>query len=217
MSMDEDERERFAAFLLRMRAASLDRRDLTAAFEATPRSIFVPAQWHAEAWSDRMVPIECGEALEGVDLQMRILAALDIEPGHRVLEIGTGSGFTAAVMARLAGRVLSVDRFKTLVEQARLRHETLGISTVVVRQADGAQGLAAEGPFDRIVAWAAYESLPRGFVDQLSTGGVMVAAIGPGDGIQAMERLAKLGSRFERSLVAEVRLQPMASGLAAAI
>ena len=217
MSMDEDERERFAAFLLRMRAASLDRRDLTAAFEATPRSIFVPAQWHAEAWSDRMVPIECGEALEGVDLQMRILAALDIEPGHRVLEIGTGSGFTAAVMARLAGRVLSVDRFKTLVEQARLRHETLGISNVVVRQADGAQGLAAEGPFDRIVAWAAYESLPRGFVDQLSTGGVMVAAIGPGDGIQAMERLAKLGSRFERSLVAEVRLQPMASGLAAAI
>lgn len=215
--MDEAERERFAAFLLRMRGARLDSRDLVAAVEATPRAAFVPPQWRADAWSDRSVPIECGETIEGIDLQMRALAALDLQPGCRVLEIGTGSGYTSAVMARLSARVLTLDRFRTLVQQAAQRHETLGITKVLARHADGAQGAAAEGPFDRIIAWAAYESLPRGFVDQLSSGGIMIAAIGPFEGVQAMEKMTKLGSRFEREVVAQVRFQPMATGLAAAI
>lgn len=215
--MDEAERERFAAFLLRMRSAGLDRRDLIAAVEATPRSSFVPGQWRADAWADRSVPIECGEAIEGIDLQMRVLAALDLQPDCRVLEIGTGSGYTAAVMARLAARVLTVDRFKTLAGQATQRHEALGISNVIVRQADGAQGMPVEGPYDRIVAWAAYEALPRGFVDQLSSGGVMIAAIGPAEGEQVLEKLTKLGSRFERETVAQVRFQPVGAGVAAAL
>jgi len=217
MTMDEAERERFAAFLLRMRTAGLDRRELIAAVEATPRSAFVPAQWVADAWRDRSLPIECGETIEGIDLQMRVLAALEIEPGHRVLEIGTGSGYTSAVMGRLAARVLTLDRYKTLAAQARQRHETLGLSNVMVRQADGTNGAPAEGPFDRIVVWAAYESLPRNFVDQLATGGIMAAAIGLADGVQQMERMAKLGSRFERSPLAEVRFQPVMSGVAAAL
>jgi protein-L-isoaspartate(D-aspartate) O-methyltransferase len=217
MIMDASDREKFAAFLLRMRSIGLDSRDLIAAIEATPRAAFVPAQWRSEAWSDRMVPIECGEAIEGIDLQMRVLAALAIEPGQRVLEVGTGSGYTAAVMARLAGRVLTLERFKTLVELARQRNEALGITNVIVRQADGTHGAPAEGPFDRIVVWAAYETLPRGFVDQLSSGGIMVAPIGPSEGVQVMEKLTKLGSRFEREAVTQVRLQPIASAVAAAI
>ena len=212
--MDAVERERFAAFLLRMRGGGLDRRELMAAVEATPRSGFVPPQWGADAWDERSIPIECGEAIEGLDLQMRVLAALDLQPDSRVLEIGTGSGFTAAVMARLAARVLTLERFRTLTQQATQRFEALGLGNVLARQADGAQGLPAEGPFDRIVAWAAYETLPRGFVDQLSSGGIMIAAIGPAEGVQAMEKLTKLGSRFEREKVAQVRLQPMAAGLA---
>ena len=214
---EEDERARFAAFVMRMRAAGIDHRPLMSAVEATPRLDFVPPQWSADALSDRMVPIECGEAIEGLDLQMRVLAALDVQPGHRVLEIGTGSGYTAAIMARIATRVLTLDRYKTLVEKARQRHETLGINNVLIRQADGSQGAMAEGPFDRIVAWAAYETLPRSFVDQLATGGIMVAPIGPAEDIQVMERLVKLGSRFERDVIANVRLQPMATGVAAAI
>lgn len=213
----EAERERFAAFLLRIRGAGLDRRELVAAVEATPRAGFVPAQWQADAWGERSVPIECGQAIEGLDLQMRILAALDLQPECRVLEIGTGSGFTAAVMARLSARVLTLDRFATLVGQATRRHEALGIANVIARQADGAQGLPAEGPFDRIVAWAAHETLPRGFADQLSSGGIMIAAIGPGEGVQAVEKLTKVGSRFEREQVAQVRFQPMTPGLAQAL
>ena len=215
--MDAAEREKFAAFLLRMRAAGLDRRELVAAVEATPRSAFVPAQWRADAWCDRSIPIECGQAIEGLDLQMRTLAALDLRPECRVLEIGAGSGFTGAVMARLCARVLCLDRFRTLCEQARQRHETLGIANALVRQADGTQGLPADGPFDRIVVWAAYEALPRAFVDQLSSGGVMVAAIGPGDGAQVLEKLTKVGSRFEREQLGEVRFQPVAAGIAQAI
>jgi protein-L-isoaspartate(D-aspartate) O-methyltransferase len=217
MSLDAAEREKFAAFLLRMRAAGLDNRNLATAIEATPRSAFVPGQWQAEAWSDRMLPIECGEAIEGIDLQMRVLAALDLQPGHRVLEVGTGSGFTSSVMARLATRILTLERFRTLVEQARQRQEALGIGNVIVRHADGSMGAAAEGPFDRIVVWAAYDALPRGFVDQLSSGGIMVAPIGPAEDVQLMEKLTKLGSRFEREPVARVRLQPITSGVAAAI
>lgn len=217
MTLGAAEREKFAALMLRLRSQGIGDRRLLDVVEATPRSAFVPAQWLEDAWSDRMVPIECGEAIEGIDLQMRILVALDIQPGHRVLEIGTGSGYTAALMARLAGRVLSLERFRTLVSLAAQRHEALGITNVVVRQADGTLGAAADGPFDRIVVWAAYEALPRNFVDQLATGGIMVAAIGPGEGVQIAEKLVKLGSRFERSALAEVRFQPIASGVAAVI
>lgn len=215
--MDEAERERFAAFLLRMRSSNLNHRDLMAAVEATPRSSFVPPQWRVDAWSERSIPIECGEAIEGIDLQMRVISLLNLEPGSRVLEVGTGSGYTSAVMSRLSARVLTLDRFRTLCDAARQRHETLGISNILVRQADGTNGAAAEGPFDRIVIWAAYESLPRGFVEQLSSGGVMIAPIGPADSIQTLEKLTKTGSRFERENVANVRLQPIASGIAAAI
>lgn len=215
--MDAAARERFAAFLLRMRGAGLDRRELVAAVEATPRAAFVPPQWQADAWSERSIPIECGQTIEGLDLQMRVLAALELQPDSRVLEIGTGSGFTAAVMARLAARVLTLDRFATLTAQATRRFETLSLANVLARQADGAPGVPAEGPFDRIVAWAAYDSLPRGFVDQLSSGGIMVAAIGPEEGVQAMEKLTKVGSRFGRETVADVRFQPMTPGLAQAL
>ncbi|WP_019170468.1 protein-L-isoaspartate(D-aspartate) O-methyltransferase [Pseudaminobacter salicylatoxidans] len=217
MNSPFDDREGFAAFLLRLRGRGIVPKDLIAAFEVTPRRAFIQPQWHDLAWSERMLPIECGETMEGADLQAAVIAALGIEPGSRVLEIGTGSGYTAAVMSRLAARVVTVDRFKTLSEQATQRFEALGIANAFVRQADGSNGLPGEGPFDRIVVWAAFESLPRPFVDQLSSGGVMVAPIGPAEGEQLMAKLTKLGSRFEREDIGVVRLQPMAQGIAAAI
>jgi protein-L-isoaspartate(D-aspartate) O-methyltransferase len=214
MSADALDREGFAAFMLRLRGRGLTDKAVLAAFEATPRRAFVPSQWQDFAWSDRMVPIPCGEALEGVDIQATVISALDLTSSVRVLEIGTGSGYTAAVIGRLAGRVLSLDRFKTLVGQARARMEPLGIGNVIFRHADGANGVPAEGPFDRIIAWASFDSLPRGFVDQLSSGGVMVAPIGPPDSPQMLVRLTKTGSRFEEQELGPIRLQPIAHGLA---
>jgi protein-L-isoaspartate(D-aspartate) O-methyltransferase len=216
MSQTLEDREGFAAFLLRLRGKGTAPKALIAAFEATPRSGFLAGQYHALAWSDRMLPIECGEAIEGADLQAMIIAALAMESGNRVLEIGTGSGFTAAVMARLAGRVVTIDRYKTLVEQARQRFDALGVTNIVARQADGANGLN-DGPFDRIVAWAAFDSLPRFLLDQLSSGGVVIAPIGPEEGEQVLAKLTKVGSRFEREDMGVVRLQPIMRGLAAVI
>ena len=217
MNAGNGDREGLAAFLLRMRGIGMDDRAVISAFEATPRRTFVPGQWQAHAWSQRMVPIACGEAMEGVDVQARAISALEPAPGLRVLEVGTGSGYTAAVLGRLCGRVISIDRFRTLAEQARQRIDALGLGNVVVRHADGHAGLPAEGPFDRIVVWSSFEALPREFVDQLSTNGVMVAPIGPPDGEQVLSKLAKIGSRFERQDLCTVRFQPIVSGIAAAL
>lgn len=217
MNDTPDQLEAFASFLLRLRGKGIVAKELISAFEATPRHAFVPDRWRGAVWSDGMIPIECGEAVEAPDLQAQIIAALAIEPGHRVLEVGTGSGFSAAVMARLAARVLTVERYKTLTELARQRFEALGIANAFVRQADGSLGLPAEGPFDRIIVWAAFDALPRNFTDQLASGGVMITPIGPDEGEQTLAKLTKIGSRFEREDIGCVRLQPIVRGVAAAI
>ena len=217
MSGKLTDRERFAAFLMRMRAKGITDANLLDAFEATPRRGFVPAAFADAAYSDRTVPIDCGEVIEGLDLQAMVLNALNIDPAHRVLEVGTGSGFTAAVMSHMAQRVSTADRFKNLCEQARSRMEALRITNVNIRHADGRNGLNGEGPFDRIVVWAAFDSLPRAFVDQLATGGVMICPIGPAEGEQTLARLAKVGSRFERDDLMNVRFQPIGTALAAAL
>lgn len=217
MNQPIDDREGFAAFLLRLRGRGTVPKALIAAFEATPRRGFLAPHFHQIAWSDRMLPIECGEAIEGADMQAAVIAALAIEAGNRVLEIGTGSGYTAGVMSRLAARIVTIDRYKTLVEQARQRFEALGIGNVIVRQADGSGGLPAEGPFDRIVAWAAFDSLPRFLLDQLSSGGIVIAPIGPEEGEQVLAKLTKVGSRFEREDIGLVRLQPILRSVAAII
>jgi protein-L-isoaspartate(D-aspartate) O-methyltransferase len=111
---------------------------------------------------------------------------------------------------------LTLDRYKTLCKQAQQRHEACGLSNILVRQADGADG-AADGPFDRIVVWAAFEELPRRFVDLLASGGIMVAPLGPGDDVQIMARFTKIGSRFERVDLEFVRLQPLIRGIAQAL
>lgn len=215
--MTMDDREGFAAFLLRLRGRGTAPKALIAAFEATPRRGFLSAQFHSIAWSEGMLPIECGEAIEGADLQAAVIAALAIEPGNRVLEIGTGSGYTAAVMSRLAARVVTVDRYKTLTEQAKQRFEALGIGNVIARQADASNGLPNEGPFDRILAWAAFDSLPRFLLDQLSSGGIVIAPIGPEEGEQVLAKLTKVGSRFDREDIGMVRLQPILRSIAAVI
>ncbi|MCK9550578.1 protein-L-isoaspartate(D-aspartate) O-methyltransferase [Aquamicrobium lusatiense] len=215
--MTDEDREGFAAFLLRLRGKGTVPKALIAAIEATPRRGFLAPQFSNVAWSERMLPIECGEAIEGADIQAAILAAMGLEPGMRIMEIGTGSGYTAAVMSRLAGRIITVERYKTLAEQARQRFDALGISNVIVRHADGSNGLHNEGPFDRIVVWAAFESIPRFLLEQLSSGGLVIAPVGPAEGEQLVAKLTKVGSRFEREDIGVVRLQPLIPGIASVI
>lgn len=217
MNTGSVDREGFAAFLLRARAKGISDNGLYSAVEAVPRGQFVPEDHVDAVWSNQSIPIGCGESIEALDLQALVLSQLGVVAGHRVLEIGTGSGFTAAVMAKMGAKVKTVDRFKTLVTEAQDRFVSLGLGNAVAWQADGSKNMASEGPFDRIVVWAAFETLPRKFVDTLATGGVMIAPIGPAEGEQKLAKLTKIGSRFEREDIGTARLQPLVKGAAAAL
>jgi len=208
------EKEGFAALVLRLRAEGVSDLDLLTAVEQTPRSLFVPPQFAEQAYSSRTIPIECGSFLEGVDLAVRILHHLKIKPGQRVLEVGTGSGFMSAVMARMAERVLTIDRYKTLTTNAQRRIDSLGLRNVIIRQADGSAGLQGEGTFDRIVVTAAFNSMPRFYTDQLVSGGSMIAPLMISENECRLVRLTKTGSRFEREELFDTPYLPIVPRLA---
>ncbi|MBY5351094.1 protein-L-isoaspartate(D-aspartate) O-methyltransferase [Rhizobium leguminosarum] len=208
------EKEGFAALVLRLRAEGISDLDLLTAVEQTQRSQFVPPQFADDAYSSRSIPIECGSFIEGIDFAVRILHHLKLKPGQRVLEIGTGSGFTAAVMGRMAERVLSVDRYKTLTTAAQRRMESLGLRSVIIRHADGSAGMQGEGTFDRILVTAAFNAMPRFYTDQLVSGGSMIAPLMISENECRMVRLTKTGSRFEREELFDAPYLPIVPRLA---
>ena len=208
------EKEGFAALVLRLRAEGISDLDLLTAVEQTPRTQFVPPQYVQNAYSSRTIPIDCGSFMEGSDFTVRALHHLRIMPGQRILEIGTGSGFTAAVMGRLAERVLTIERYKTLTTAAQKRMEALSLRNVIIRQADGSNGLQGEGTFDRIFVSAAFSAIPRFYADQLVSGGSMMAPLMVSDTTCRMIRLTKTGSRYEREDLFEAPYLPMMSQVA---
>ncbi len=211
------EKEGFAALVLRLRSEGISDLDLLTAVEQTPRSQFVPPPLAEDAYSSRTVPIDCGAFMEGADLAVRLLHRLQVKPGHRVLEIGTGSGFTAAVIGRIAERVLTVERYRTLVTLAQTRIDALGLRNVIVRQADGSNGMPGEGTFDRIFVTTAFPALPRFYAEQLTHGGSMVAPLVVDENTCMMMRLTKTGSRFEREDLFTVPFLPVIPHIAAAL
>lgn len=211
------EKEGFAALALRLRGQGINDIDLLTAVEQTPRTLFVPPQFAGDAYSSRLLPIECGSFVEGVDLAVRLLHVLNLKTGQRVLEVGTGSGFTAAVMGRLTERVLTVDRYRTLVTGAQQSIEKAGIRNVIVRQADGSNGMPGEGTFDRIFVTAAFPAMPRLFAEQLVSGGMLLAPVMVSDTECRMLKLVKTGSRFDREDLFQVPYLPMVPHLAQAL
>lgn len=211
------EKEGFAALVLRLRSEGISDLDLLTAVEQTQRSLFVPPSAAEDAYSSRTIPIDCGAFMEGADLAVRLLHRLQVKPGQRVLDIGTGSGFTAAVLGRMAERVLTVDRYKTLTTGAQGRMDKLGLRNVVVRQADGINGMPGEGTFDRILVTGAFTAMPRFYAEQLVSGGAMIAPLIQEDGTCLMVRLTKTGSRFDREDLFTVPYLPLVPRIAAAL
>lgn len=209
------EKEGLASLMLRLRGEGISDRTLILAAEQTPRSLFAPPAYSDLAYSGRTLPLDCGEYMEGADLSLRMLHLLRIGAGQRVLEIGTGSGFTAAVMARIVDRVVTIDRYRTLSQLAGQKFDHLGLKNIVVQVGNGLDKDAVDGTFDRILVTAAFDSMPRLFVEKLVSRGVMITAIGPADDQQMLVRLTKTGSRFEREDLFPVRFQPLLSGAAA--
>lgn len=211
------DREEFAALVMRLRADGVSNAALFNAVEQVPRTLFVPPRFAREAWSRYSIPIDCGAFAEGVDLAVKLVHLLNISADHRVLEIGTGSGYTAAVMGKLCQRVLTVDRYRTLVENAHGRFGKTGGGNIFSRQADGMNGLAGEGTFDRILVTAAFTSMPRMFAEQLVPGGEMLAPMMLEDGRCMMIRFTKVGVRFERTELFEAPYLPLESHMASAL
>ncbi|MGL4404326.1 MAG: protein-L-isoaspartate(D-aspartate) O-methyltransferase [Notoacmeibacter sp.] len=215
MKLTLSDREGFAAFILRARAAGINNASLFSAIEAIPRRAFVPPMAANLAYGARSIPIDCGETLEGLDLQAKMISYLNVDAKCRVLEVGTGSGFTGALLGALSARVVSIDRYHRLAEAARLRIEQLTIKNVVIRQEDATALDANAGTFDRIISWSAFETLPRQFLDLISANGVMVTPVGASETVQRIVRLTKIGSRFEREDLGEGRFTTIQGGLAA--
>ena len=133
-----------------------------------------------------------------------------------MLEIGTGSGYQAALLAHLAKKVTTLDRYRTLVEKAKTRLDTLKITNVLASHADGMAGLS-NALFDRIVINGSLPEAPKHLIEQLASNGVMIVPVGPGDGVQHLTRMTKVGSRFNNEVLAEVRMQPLKPGVSKAI
>jgi protein-L-isoaspartate(D-aspartate) O-methyltransferase len=139
--------------------------------------------------------------------------ALDVQPRHKVLEIGTGSGYQAAILSQLARRVYSIDRFKRLVTEAQSVFDALGIANITAMTADGSYGLAEQAPFDRILLTAAAEDPPSPLLAQLRVGGIMVLPVGQSDTVQSLIRVTRLEKGFDYEELRPVRFVPLIEGL----
>jgi protein-L-isoaspartate(D-aspartate) O-methyltransferase len=201
-------------FLLGLRQRGIRDIDVLRALETVPREIFVDPADRDVAWEDRALPIACGQTISQPSLVATMTEALDIQRDHTVLEIGTGSGYQAAILAKLAKRVVTLERFRTLAEQAEARLKRLGLTNVEVHVADGSLGWPESAPYDRIIITAAAAAIPPAVFEQLAVGGIMIAPVGPEGEVQELLRITRTAAgRDERALL-PVRFVPLLPGVA---
>jgi protein-L-isoaspartate(D-aspartate) O-methyltransferase len=213
---DEDALQR-ADFVAALRQRGIRDERVLAAMAAVPREIFVEAPHVARAYADQALPIACGQTISQPYVVAAMTEALAVGDRDKVLEIGTGSGYQTAVLARLARRVYTIDRYRTLVAAAAARFGALGIPNITMMTADGMLGWPAQAPFDRIIVTAAGPELPPALVEQLKEGGILVAPIGPHGGEQRLCRFEKRDGELSRTDLFGVRFVPLVAGKATAM
>jgi protein-L-isoaspartate(D-aspartate) O-methyltransferase len=201
-------------FLLGLRRRGIADQAVLRAMDEVPRAQFVEAEFADRALADQALPIACGQTISQPYVVAYMTEQLAVRPHHRVLEIGTGSGYQAAVLSRLAREVVSVERYRTLAEQARGRLKALGYDNVEVVVDDGLAGVPAKAPFDRIVVTAAADRVPQTLLDQLADDGIMVLPLGPHRGSQHIVKLTKSQTGVVRENLIAVRFVPLLPGQA---
>lgn len=201
-------------FLLALRRRGIMDQAVLRAMDEVPREHFVGDPQASSAYADQALPIACGQTISQPYVVAYMTEQLRVAPSHRVLEVGTGSGYQAAVLSRLAREVVSVERYRTLAEAARIRLATLGYRNVEVVLGDGMVGLPARAPFDRIIVTAAAEQIPQALSEQLADGGIMILPLGPHDGAQQLVRLTRSASGLQRENLIAVRFVPLLPGRA---
>lgn len=210
MSFDADTKMQFL-YALRSKGVT-DTRVLTA-MEQVDRAAFVRGIFADRAYEDMPLPIACGQTISQPSVVGLMTQALQVNPRDKVLEIGTGSGYQAAILSKLARRVYTIDRYRSLVEKARQIFADQQIANIITFTADGSYGLPDQAPFDRILLTAAAEDPPGPLLAQLRVGGIMVLPVGQSDAVQSLIRVTRLDTGYEYDELRAVRFVPLLEGL----
>jgi protein-L-isoaspartate(D-aspartate) O-methyltransferase len=206
--------ERKMAFLYALRSKGvMDQRVLTA-MEKVDRGAFVTGHFAERAYEDMPLPIACGQTISQPSVVGMMTQALDVQPRHKVLEVGTGSGYQAAILSHLGRRVYTIDRHAQLTRSVRKLFEQQGIANITVVTGDGSFGLAEQSPFDRILVTAAAEDPPGPLLAQLREGGIMVVPVGQSDAVQTLIKVTRTPEGFDYEELMPVRFVPLLEGLA---
>ncbi len=201
--------------IMHLRASGITDTRTLAAIERVPREAFVPELFLDQAYENRALPIGHGQTLSQPEIVAVMTQALAVGPRHKVLEIGTGSGYQTAVLARLARRVYTIERHRALLVEAERRLAALRLMNVTARAGDGSRGWPEQAPFDRIIVTAAAREMPYALIGQLKEGGILVAPVGPERGDQELYRVTRTAQGEMRERLGLVRFVPLIAGVAA--
>ena len=204
---------RMIQLVMSLRGGGVTDMSVLAAMERTPREVYVPERFSDQAFDDRPLPIDCGQTISQPLIVGLMTQALKIGDRDKVLEIGTGSGYQAAILSKLARRVYSVERYRTLSRIAEERFHAQGINNIVTRIGDGSLGWPEQAPFDRIILTASAPQRPDRILEQLRDGGIAVAPVDR-DTKQVLVRYNKIDGEITETDLMTVRFVPLVKGVA---
>ena len=205
--------EQIMRFVYTLRSKGVRDAAVLQAMERIDRGAFLRGVFAERAYDDTPLPIACGQTISQPSVVALMTEALEVGPRDKVLEIGTGSGYQAAVLSQLARRVYTVERHRRLVGEARAVFDRLGLSNITVVHGDGCFGLPDQAPFDRILVTAAAEDPPGPLLAQLREGGVMVLPVGQSDTVQRLIRVRRSAEGLDYEELRPVRFVPLVEGL----
>ena len=198
--------------VMRLRQAGISDTGVLSAIERIPREAFVPPSFQDQAYEDRTLPIGQGQTLSQPQVVARMTQALKLDRRLKVLEVGTGSGYQAAILSRLCRRLYTIERYRALTEEAEERFRALRLHNITTRVGDGSLGWPEQAPFARIIVTAAAAGVPGTLVDQLADGGLMVVPVGRPGAEQVLLRLSRDGDALHEESLGGVRFVPLVAG-----
>ncbi|MGB5559051.1 MAG: protein-L-isoaspartate(D-aspartate) O-methyltransferase [Paracoccaceae bacterium] len=207
------EAERKMQFLFALRSKGVTDKRVLEAMEKIDRGAFVRGHFTDRAYEDMPLPISCGQTISQPSVVGLMTQALHVQPRDKVLEVGTGSGYQAAILSQLARRVYTVDRHRRLVMAAKEMFDELNLTNITAFAADGSHGLPDQAPFDRILVTAAAEDPPGPLLAQLRIGGIMVVPVGQSDAVQSLIKVTRSETGFDYEELLPVRFVPLVEGL----
>ncbi|MCI2398680.1 protein-L-isoaspartate(D-aspartate) O-methyltransferase [Aliiroseovarius subalbicans] len=213
MSEAVTDAERKMQFLFALRSHGVTDPKVLGAMEAVDRAPFVKGLFSERAYEDMPLPIACGQTISQPSVVGLMTQALDVQPRDKVLEIGTGSGYQAAILSKLARRVYTIDRHRRLVREARLLFENNDMHNITTMTGDGSRGLPEQAPFDKIIVTAAAEDPPGPLLAQLAIGGIMVVPVGQSDAVQSLIKVTRHDTGYDYEELLPVRFVPLLEGL----